>query len=225
MNTFFILPVFDSSVPNKLNYKIEVKSPQRLNFPGGLWATAIPTNGFPSTQDGRYVVLIKIHGIANAQLMLGFTCTANFESKDSCYAGYNGMTGAVLDCSDGTRLPSTVNYLPKEVTEKAQEIVAIMIISNNGAKKELQFSVDGHDGAPIDCTRFFKNDHPIIFPCVSFGCSDQNVEYLPFDRVQSRTTLIKHLLDSNTPANQSFRIRQRQTLPNRLHRKRSHSAL
>src|SRR3989338_8285931 len=186
--TTFLVPDFDNSIPNKINQDVEVKSKNKLSTSSDGWHSAIATNGFSSKKDGAYVYVTRVDDIGDGYLMVGFTDTATYDSTQGGTPG-DEFSGTSLYCYWGTRYPDEeVEYLPSDITCQASEVISILIISNNGAKKEVQWIVDGEEGPVVDCTNE-KNglgNGKEIFPSVSFAYAGQQVTMIPFDQVKSR---------------------------------------
>ena len=203
----FLVPDFDKNVPNKIYQEIEVKSKNTLSLKSREWTSVIASNGFPSKKDGVYVYVTRIDESENGVLTLGFTDSATYDSMTDVFPD-----GTSLYCSGGFRFPGRIDYLPEDITAEAKEIISILIISNDGAKKEVQWIVDGNEGPVHDCTtekNGFGNGRE-IFPCVSFASAGQ-VTTIPFDQVKSRSPKIDQLMqefNSNKNRNQSIVINQ-----------------
>src|SRR3989338_7313916 len=191
--TNFLIPDFDKNIPNKINENVEVKLKNTLTIESAPdWHSAIATNGFPSKKDGVYVYVARVDNIREGYKCVGFTDMVTYDSTKSGTPG-GDMSGTSLSCYLGNRFPGAVKYLPYEITRKAKEIISILIISNNGTKKEVQWIVDGNEGPVQDCTKEQKgfgncND---FFPCVSFGDGGMQVTMIPFDQVKSRSPKIE----------------------------------
>lgn len=192
----FLIPNFDASVKNKVSDFVKVLTPTSLYLGNckSYYRPAISTTGFRSNVDGTYVFAVKINDITkDSHMFFGFTDVA--DSASCGYAG-NGLSGTSLCCFNGVRSPGddTFLYLSWAITEKANEIISILIISNNGCKKEILWIVDGNDGPVQDCTKDFGNGGE-IFPCASFGGStEQYVEFVAFDQIKTRSPLMGKLL-------------------------------
>jgi len=82
------------------------------------------------------------------------------------------------------------------ITLKAKEIISILTISNEGAKKEVQFIIDGHEGPVHECDKkHFENGGNQIFPVVTLFSKDQKLEFISLDQVKYRSPKIAELMN------------------------------
>src|SRR3989338_1629715 len=164
--TTFLVPDFNKNIPNKINQNVEVKSKNILSIKEAPeYHSAIATNGFPPKKDGVFVYVTRINNIGNGDVMVGFTDMATYDSTEEGFPGEE-LSGTSFYCWGGKRYPGGADYLPRNI--KAEEIISVLTISNNGAKKEVQWIVDGNEGPVRDCTKDkdgFGNGAE-IFPCI-----------------------------------------------------------
>ena len=204
--TTFFVPDFSKNIPNKVGRNLEVKSKNTLSSRNYGFLPAIAVNGFPSKKDGVYVYVTKIDDNRDRGLYVGFT---DMRTYDSTIYGTPGdeISGTSLNCGSGNRLPGPVEYLPYASKAK-REVISILIISNKGTKKEVQWILDGTEGPVQDCTKCLGNGDE-IFPCISFASQGQQVTTIPFDQVKSRSPKIDQLMQefiNNKNRNQSSTI-------------------
>lgn len=186
--TTFLVPKFDESVPGKIHNDVKVKSPSLLtvgDHPTDSLYFGIASSGFPSTVNGRYIyVLRKLRSSPN--VYVGFTDIATADSSTESASFSTDLSGTGLWCTSGCRRTRGWDrtYFPKGIdTREAQEIISILTISKNGAKKTIQWIVDGHEGPDDeDCTKDFGNGTE-IFPCISAGEGPHWFEFISFENV------------------------------------------
>src|SRR3989338_7157968 len=108
----------------------------------------------------------------------------------------------VATAVDGLALPT---IFPPTSQKKRKKSSPSFTISNNGTKKEVQWIVDGNEGAVLDCTNEKKGfgNGDIFIPCVSLGARGQQVTTIPFDQVTSRSPKIEQLRKLYSSPNQS----------------------
>ena len=90
------------------------------------------------------------------------------------------------------RYPGDIAYLSSGITKKAKEIISILIISNNGRKKEVQWIVDGSEGPIHDVSYDFETANE-MFPSISFCSQHDHLRMIPLDQVKSTSPKIEQL--------------------------------
>lgn len=187
--TTLLYPDFDRVTANKINDRITVVSPHVLEIQKTQeYHSAIATSGFPADRDGTYVFATKILAIGSGAMMIGFTDKSLFDAATYGFPGWNGLTGTALGCYAGQVYPRRIEYVAASGTRQAKEVVSILVISNNGSKKEVQWVVDGIMMGPVvDCGADFGKG-PEIFPLVSFGSNNQKIECVQLCDVAIRSS-------------------------------------
>jgi hypothetical protein len=75
-------------------------------------------------------------------MMIGFTPLETFDSDKDAHFGWNGFTGTGLYSFSGDLcypVDKDHNIIDKEISQNAEEIISILTISDNGAKKEIRW--------------------------------------------------------------------------------------
>ena len=84
------------------------------------------------------------------------------------------------------------NIIDKEISNKTKEVVVILEISNNGAKKEIRFLCDGKESKTENVTQYLKGDR--LFAAISLVGKDQRIVTIPIDQLKTRTPEINDLV-------------------------------
>src|SRR3989338_5630569 len=200
-----VVPSFYNHNPHTVNITIEAVSAHALVHHGHVGIhPAISSVGFLANRDATYVVVADIEQIADADaaINLGLTSTARYNSGVAGRPGYgpNGIclflkTGKLFGGNGLDDINWSQNYLDANITNKAKEVITIFTISNNGAKKEIQFIVDGNEGPVHECDKkHFENGGDVIFPVATLEKVDQKLKFIPFDQVKSRSPKIDELM-------------------------------
>src|SRR3989338_4973166 len=213
--TTFGVPSFTKNDAGKVSDTIEVRSEQVLvsKATDDSPHPAIAARGFPADRDGTYVFVTDIiRTMTNAPRMgIGFTSTATrVSTKSSCPGTHmNGIAVFLVGCSifggNGVGDKLCEEYLNGMITCKAKEIISILTISNKGAKKEVQFIVDGNAGPVHECDKkHFENGGSNIFPVVTLCEINQQLEFISFDQVMYRSPKIDELRQELNKSRHAF---------------------
>src|SRR3989338_10819746 len=140
----FHYPRFDKTIEDKVSDKLESPNEHEvLKFTSDdSWSPAIATDGFPANVDGVHVFATEMVVNHDGDYMVGFIDKPTHPANQGGYPGCYGMTGTALYGYTGGRYPSNVENFMPEITRKAKEIISILIVSNDGRKKEVQWIVD-----------------------------------------------------------------------------------
>lgn len=197
----------DDKIKGKINNNIEISSTydaeqlvegfamKRSGSVGKVtfeFFPAISVHCFAANADAVHFFVMDLLANCAGRYFVGFTDKPTHPSNQSGYPGWNGMTGTALFGYDGSRYHGDVPYLTSNITRKAKEIISILTISNNGAKKEIQWIVDGNDGPVHDCTKDYGNGNE-IFPVVCLCRKRDHIRMIPFDQVKSTSPRIEEL--------------------------------
>ncbi len=84
------------------------------------------------------------------------------------------------------------NIIDEEISKNAKEIIAVLSISNNGAKKEIRFLCDGYETQSSDVSEHLQGD--LVFPVICLYAANQQVTTIPIDQIKTRTPEIERLI-------------------------------
>src|SRR3989338_1421953 len=162
------------------------------------------------------LILVAPSGAGKSTLLkpdirVGFTSNATYNSKKGGSPGLlmNGIclfdNGKLYGGNGVDDINWSQHYLDENITENAKEVITILTIKTNGAQKEIQFIVDGNEGAVHQCQKkHFENGADEIFPVVSLRQKDQQLEFIPFNQVTSRSLMIDELMKAFSKSLLSF---------------------
>ncbi len=91
------------------------------------------------------------------------------------------------------------SIIDREISKKAKELIVILTISNNGAKKEIRFLCDGKESKSSDVTAILKGDR--LFPAICMGGANRQVTTIPIDQIKIRTAEIENLIKEQQQQN------------------------
>jgi hypothetical protein len=195
----FILPSFSKDTPNKISNNIKVSGKNTLTNTSQRenWSVAIADEPTDAKVDGKKMFCVRVEKAgSDSRMMIGFTPDETFDStKEACF-GYYGFKGCGLRLDDGhLYYPFDKHHdiIDKEISVKAKEIIVILIISNNGTKKEIRFLIDGKESISTDVSEYLKGDW--VFPTICLMYKDQQVTTIPIDQIKIRTPEIDKLIN------------------------------
>jgi hypothetical protein len=145
---------------------------------------AIADEPIDARVDGKKFFCVRVDNSGErSRMMIGFTPMETFDSKSEAYFGnLEGFTGCGISLDEGDLFyPVDKGHIimDDEISFNAKEIIVILTISNNGAKKEIQFLCDGTESESTDVSEILKGD--FFFPVIVFYFRDQQVTTIPID--------------------------------------------
>jgi hypothetical protein len=191
----FIFPSFSKNTPYKIGNGINVSGKNTLiKTDNSGYRAAIADESIDAKVDGKKMFCVRVDN-AGSMMMFGFTTMETFDSSRTAYFGYNGFTGVGLYVYDGYfeyPVDKYHNIMSGQISKNAKEIIAILTISNNGTKKEIQFLVDGVESKSTDVSEHLQGDR--IFPAICLIHQYQQATTIPIDQIENRTLSVERLL-------------------------------
>jgi hypothetical protein len=193
----FILPPFSKNTSNKIGNGIEVSGKNTLIKTNDyIWRIAIADEPIAAKVDGKKMFCVRVDNAGTeSRMMIGFTPMETFDSTKGACFGNNGFIGCGLRlhfgdlCYPVSKHHDIINW---EITKKAKEVIAILTISNNGKKKEIQFLCDGKESKSSDVSNCLKGDR--LFPAICICNQNQQITTIPIDQIKTRTPEIDELI-------------------------------
>jgi hypothetical protein len=143
--TEFLPGSFSMNTPNKIGDGIDVPAANSLKrtLDGTRYRVAIANEAIDAKIDAKKVLCLRVDNLIDARIHIGFTLTETFDSNAEGYFGLENFTGAGLNLSSGNLtfpIQNTSKIMNEDLSKTAKEIIVILTISNNGAKKEVSTS-------------------------------------------------------------------------------------
>ena len=197
----YIWPSFCPNAPNKVSTRITVCDKHRLVKNVGPSRLAIAEEWFDAKVDGTKLFCVRFD---HATLSVGFTPLETCVDSVPVNFGVNGLIGCGLDLYNGVLLyPVNQSHeiISDVISEKATEIIVILTISNNGAKKEIRFLLNGNESKSTDVSEHLKGDR--LFPAICLNYPSQQVTTIPIDQIKTRTPEIENFIKEYQQQNQN----------------------
>jgi hypothetical protein len=192
-------PSFSPNTPNKIGNGINVSGKNTListEF-DDTWRAAIAFEPIDAKVDGKKLFCVRVDHAGNSDMMIGFTPMETFDSNTMyAYFGNKGFTGCGILLNNGYLYYPDNNcheIIYKEICKEAKEIIVILTISNNGAKKEIQFIVDGIESKSSDVSEYLKAY--LLFPSICLYSRNQQITTISIDQMKRRTPEIDKLVN------------------------------
>jgi hypothetical protein len=198
--TNFRPPTFTKSTQNKISESIDVLGKNTLiKMKDDEWRIALADEPIDAKVDGKQIVAVRIDAGEAGSTMIGFTCLEMIDSsRDRCF-GYRGRDGIVPGCGisliDGSlecQYGTCEGVIDSNISNDAKEIVVVLTISEMGAKRMIQFIVDGTPTRPEDVSENLEGE--VLRFAICLYQSQQQVTTIPIDQVQKRTRYIESLI-------------------------------
>jgi hypothetical protein len=103
------------------------------------------------------------------------------------------VDGIALYVVNGSQYPSGGNIIGANISTVAKEIVVVFTVSNNGAKKEIKFIVDGNSSTTQDVTANFNNAAQVFSAVVTYEINNK-ITSISFSQLVTRTGEIATLM-------------------------------
>jgi hypothetical protein len=163
----FILPTFSKNNSNKIGKEIDVVGTHSLRKQDCTgWDGAVADEPIDATVDAETIFCVRVdNGGSRYEMMIGFTSIDHFDFW-KCFAG-QGASGS-------------------------REIVVILSVRNDGAKREIRFLCDGKESEVKDVSETLKGD--FLYPAVGLGNRRQQITTIPFNQInlQRNSELLIH---------------------------------
>jgi hypothetical protein len=88
---------------------------------------------------------------------------------------------------------SDISVIDENISNHAEEIIVILTISNNGARREIQFIVDGTSSQSLDVTQHLVG--AFVYPATCLCYVTDQVTVTPLDQLRNRTGDAAALID------------------------------
>ncbi len=189
-------PSFSPNIPNKIGKNITVSGRNTLiRTVQENWSFAISDEPFDAKVDGKKLFCVRVDNAGPySYIMIGFTPMETFDSTKESGFGKNGFTGCGISLYDGNvwyPVQKHHDFIDNKFSRKAKEIIVILTISNNGAKKEIKFLCDGNESKSSDVSEHLQGD--FLFPAICLGEKNQ-VTTIPIDQIKTRTPEIENFI-------------------------------
>lgn len=190
----FLRPSFNKKIQGRVHKSIALPDPNTLVVEEhtAMLRPAIATSGFRADEDGTYIFAAVVPPYT--RFAVGFTDTSEImtsSNQESC-PGNGGMPGVSLEGPSGRRHPASAAYFENAFMRTVSEIVSILTISENGAKKTVQWIAGGREGPVIDCSTNFQGDD-IIFPCICLGNDGKQAQTVPIAQLTLMSPLMQQV--------------------------------
>jgi hypothetical protein len=201
----FILPSFSKDTPNKIGNGFNVsekntlikreagKNTLRKTEAESKWRAAIADDPIDAKVDGKKMFCVRVDNAGSyPYMMIGFTPMETFDSNKCAFFGGSDFTGCGIYSINGNLfypVDKRLNIIDYNISQKAKEIIVILTISNNGAKKEIRFLCDGKESKSSDVSMFLNRD--FLFPAICLGSVGQQITTIPIDQIKTRTPEIE----------------------------------
>ena len=153
---------------DKVGNGIEVSGSNTLiKTENGIWRVAIADGPIDAQVDGKKFFCVRVDGVGNSMITIGFTPKETFDSNKKAFLGHKGVNGCGMFLLGGSLYYPVGKYhniIDGTISNKAKEIIVILIVSNNGKKKEIRFLCDGHESKSFDVSDILEGDR--IFPAI-----------------------------------------------------------
>jgi hypothetical protein len=186
---------FSPNTPNKIGKEIRVSGKNTLVRTGNGWRAAIADGPIDAKVDGKRTFCVRVENAgSNSYMMIGVTPLETFDSNAFPSFGSKDFTGCGLGLFNGNLyFPVSEDHkIDKEFCKNAKEIVIILTISNNGAKKYIRFLCDGNESKSTDVSEYLRGDR--LFPALCMMEPNQRVTTFPIDQIKTRTPEIENLI-------------------------------
>jgi hypothetical protein len=206
---------FSPNIPNKIGMGIDVFRKNTLikTEDDHESAVAIADEPIDAKVDGKKMFCVRVDNAgSDSSMSVMLTPMETFPpSSRGTFGCCEDHPGCGFELYSG-QLWFPVSYstcciiIAKEISKKAKEIIAILTISNNGKKKEIQFLCDGKQSKSTDVSEFLKGDR--LFPAFWLRYKHQQITAIAIDQIQTRTPEIEDLIkeyqqQNNNKNNQS----------------------
>jgi hypothetical protein len=193
----FVLPLFSKETPNKIANGLRVPQKNTLKkISEDTCSVAIADEPIDATVNANHMFCVRVENSGeNSMLLVGFTPLSTFNSRKEAYFGSNKLSGCGLLCMLGDlNYPENSYYhiINPRTSAKAKEIIVLLTVSENGAKKVIQFLCDGKESKTSDVSDILKEDS--LFPAICLCEKDQEVTTIPIDEITIRTEQVETLL-------------------------------
>jgi hypothetical protein len=138
---------------------------------------------------------VRVDNAVDSRIMLGFTPKETFDSKKEACVGGKDFNGCGLHLFSGSLCYPVDKYhsiIHEEISSNAKEIIVILEISNNGAKKEIRFLCNGNESESSDVSEHLEGN--FVFPAICFREKNQRIATIPIEQTKNRTPEIKNLI-------------------------------
>jgi hypothetical protein len=208
-------PPFSKDTPNKIGEGIDVSETntliKRTDGRSG-YQVAIADEPIDTKVDGKKMFCVRVDNAGpESHMMIGFTPMETFDSTKNAYFGKNDFTGCGMNVYNGNLyhpVGKSHKIIDWSICDRAQEIIVILTISNNGKKKEIRFLCDGNETKSSDVSKSLEGD--FLFPTIIFLHKGQKVATIPIDEIKIRNPEIDELIKENKEYQDSQEQQQQQ---------------
>jgi hypothetical protein len=189
---------FSPNIPNKIGDGIAVAGKNTLiMMTDEEWRAAIADEPIDAKIDGKKYFCVRVGNSGSKSLMLiGFTPMETFDStEEASFGNEEGFTGCGIGLRGGNLyypVDKGHNIIDYKISEEATEVIVILTISNNGAKKEIRFLCDGNESNSSDVSEHLNGD--FLFPAICLFSLGQHITTIPIDQIIRRTREIDNLI-------------------------------
>jgi hypothetical protein len=190
-------PSFSKETPDKIGNGINVSGKNTLiKTESNGFRVAIADEPINAKIDGKRTFCIRVDNAGMyLNIEIGFTPLEKFDANtnEACF-GHWRFTGCGISLGNGYlwyAVDKHHNIIDKAISQIAKEIIAVLTISNNGAKKEIGFLVDGKESKSSDVSEHLEGD--FLFPAIVLWEKNQQITTIPIDQMTKRTPEIENL--------------------------------
>jgi hypothetical protein len=190
-------PSFSKDTPNKICEGIKVSGKNTLiKTADNTFRVAIADEPIDAKIDGKKMFCVRVDRVGDYwYMMIGLTPMETFDSKKEARFGSKDFGGCGIFLYSGFLcypVNKGHNIIDREIFNKANEVIIILTISNNGAKKEIRFLCDGNESKSSDVSEILKGE--VLFPAICLADKDQQITTIPIDQIKTRTPEIDNLI-------------------------------